>query len=91
MFKVVVAPIDDGDFGRMYFDDRKLAIDPRCLKDKTLLRETIRHEMWHASTHVSGVAYMEKYDEESIARMMETIFFPAWDRVSSKLNMYENK
>jgi len=30
---------------------------------------------------LSGVGWMEKYDQESVVRCMEEIFFPSWDKL----------
>jgi len=84
-FSIVVSPIDDGSFGEMRFDERKIVISTKCLNKQTLLRETLRHEILHAALHISGVAFSEIYDEENIVRAIENIFFPAWNSIHKKL------
>ena len=84
-FAIVCQPIDEGDYGRMIFDQRKIVINTICLAKASLLRETLRHEILHAALHVSGVSFLERYDEEAIVRAMDHIFFPAWDTVKAKL------
>lgn len=84
-FQIVCQPIDEGDYGRMIFDQRKIVINTVCLAKASLLRETLRHEILHAALHVSGVSFLERYDEEALVRAMDHIFFPAWNTVKAKL------
>jgi hypothetical protein len=84
-FAIVYQPIDEGDYGRMIFDQRKIAINTICLAKASLLRETLRHEILHAALHVSGVSFLEHYDEEAIVRAMDHIFHPVWDKIRERL------
>jgi hypothetical protein len=84
-FAIVCQPIDEGDYGRMIFDERRIVINTICLAKASLLRETLRHEILHAALHVSGVSFLERYDEEALVRAMDHIFFPAWNTVKVKL------
>ncbi len=84
-FAIVCQKIDEGDYGRMIFDERRIVINTVCLAKASLLRETLRHEILHAALHVSGVSFLERYDEEALVRAMDHIFFPAWDTVKVKL------
>lgn len=84
-FAIVCQKIDEGDYGRMIFDERRIVINTICLAKASLLRETLRHEILHAALHVSGVSFLERYDEEALVRAMDHIFFPAWDTVKVKL------
>lgn len=88
-FSIVIAPLEDGDYGEMNFDERRIVISTRCATKASTLRETLRHEVLHAALHVSGVAFSEIYDEENIVRAIENIFFPAWTTLHKKLNAYE--
>ena len=83
-FRVVIEALDDGDFGRMCFDERKIIISDECADFKTQL-ETLRHEMLHAALHVSGVSFSQRYDEENIVRAIEHLFFPAFHKVTFSL------
>ena len=47
------------------------------MRDKALLA-TVRHEMMEASLLLSGVGFLESYEQEAVVRCMEEIFFPAW-------------
>jgi hypothetical protein len=69
----------------MIFDERRIVINTICLAKASLLRETLRHEILHAALHVSGVSFLERYDEEALVRAIDHIFFPAWDTVKAKL------
>jgi len=84
-FRIVICAIENGDFGRMLFDERKILISTKCLAKDSLLRETLRHEIFHAAMYVSGVAFLEKYEDETITRAIENIFFPSWDKIHAKL------
>jgi hypothetical protein len=84
-FAIVCQKIDEGDYGRMIFDERRIVINTICLAKASLLRETLRHEILHAALHVSGVSFLERYDEEALVRAIDHIFFPAWDTVKAKL------
>jgi len=84
-FRIVIAAIESGDFGRMSFDERKITLNTTCLAKASIMRETLRHEMLHAALHISGVSFSERYDEENIVRAIEHIFYPAWDKIHTKL------
>lgn len=87
-FRIVVAAIDGGDYGRMVFDERKILISTICLTKQSLIRETLRHEILHAALHVSGVSFLERYDEEPIVRAIEHVFFHVGKK--SAKNYHEN-
>jgi Zn-dependent peptidase ImmA (M78 family) len=84
-FRIIVGTLENGDFGRMYFDERKIVISTACLSKSSILRETLRHEVLHAALHVSGVSFLERYEEETVVRAIENIYFPAWDGIKAKL------
>tara|TARA_R100000655_G_scaffold21217_4_gene43584 strand:- start:39515 stop:39814 length:300 start_codon:yes stop_codon:yes gene_type:complete len=77
--KVEAVPFGDDDppYG-LYFHDKKLIQVNKKIKGKILL-DTIRHEMMEASLLLSGVGWLESYEQESVVRCMEEIFFPAWE------------
>jgi len=83
-FAIVCQKIDEGDYGRMIFDERRIVINTTCLAKASLLRETLRHEILHAALHVSGVSFLERYDEEALVRAMENIFFTSWSNLEYK-------
>ena len=76
---------DSPDFG-LYLHDKKTIEINKNLKGKTLLH-TIRHEMMEASLLISGVGWLESYDQEAVVRCMEEIFFPAWELFLKKTNI----
>ena len=50
-------------------------------------RDTLRHEMVHAALAISGISYALKSGiEEALVRALDSIFFPAWDAVQTKLD-----
>jgi hypothetical protein len=40
--------------------------------------------MIHAALAVGGVSFAVEYDEEVIVRCLDSIFFPAWDKLTKK-------
>jgi len=82
--KLEAVPFGDEDppYG-LYFHDKKLIQVNARIKGKVLL-ETIRHEMMEASLLISGVGWLESYEQEAVVRCMEEIFFPAWDSFLKK-------
>ena len=60
-----------------YFHDKKTIQINSDIRDRALLA-TIRHEMMEASLLLSGVGFLESYEQEAVVRCMEEIFFPAW-------------
>ena len=75
---------DSPDYG-LYLHDKKTIEINKNLKGKILLH-TIRHEMMEASLLLSGVGWLENYDQEAIVRCMEEIFFPAWETFLKRIN-----
>lgn len=73
---------EDPPYG-LYFHDKKLIQINKKLKGKMLL-DTIRHEMMEASLLLSGVGFLEAYEQEAVVRCMEEIFFPAWESFLKK-------
>ena len=59
------------------------------IRDKTLLN-TIRHEMMEASLLLSGVGFLETYEQEAVVRCMEEIFFPAWAQFLKRIKFDKN-
>ncbi len=75
---------DSPDFG-LYLHDKKTIEINKTLKGKNLIN-TIRHEMMEASLLISGVGWLENYDQEAVVRCMEEIFFPAWETFFKKID-----
>lgn len=73
-------------YGRFRFDDRVIEIDRKCFRDdpETAI-QTLRHEVLEAALLLSGVGFMERYEQEPVVRAIEQIFFPVWDRFSAGL------
>jgi len=84
-FTIAVEKLDGGDYGRMLFDERRILISTQCLAKAQTLRETLRHEILHAALHVSGASFLERYEEETVVRAVDHIFYPAWDSIKAKL------
>jgi len=72
-------------YGQYLPEAKVIEIDRETVKNKKLLRETIRHEMVEAALFISGISWSESYEQEPIVRALDELFWPAWDRVSGKL------
>ena len=88
--KLEVVPLsgEDPPYG-LYFHDKKLIQINSSLRHKSLL-ETIRHEMMEASLLISGVGFLETYEQEAVVRCMEEIFFPAWALFLKRIKLKQN-
>lgn len=76
-------------WGEYHSDNREIVLASRTLEKKSTLRETLRHEMLHASLDIAGLSYLTTYPEEVIVRCIDNIFFPAWDKVRKQLHPLE--
>ena len=84
--KLEIVPLygEDPPYGLYYHDKKLIQINTKS-KDRVLLN-TIRHEMMEASLLLSGVGFLETYEQEAVVRCMEEIFFPAWDAFLKKVS-----
>jgi Zn-dependent peptidase ImmA (M78 family) len=84
--KIVRQDLDGDPYGYWSHDKRTIVLDVNLRGKK--LRDTLRHEMLHAVLDLSGVSFSEgpKYPDESTIRAIETLFFPAWDRMQKRLS-----
>lgn len=81
-FKVRFVKFDDDDYGKMDFDQRLILLNQAMRNNLPMTIETLRHEMIHAALAVGGVSFAVEYDEEVIVRCLDSIFFPAWDKLT---------
>jgi hypothetical protein len=81
-FKVRFVKFDDDDYGKMDFDQRLILLNQAMKNNLPMTIETLRHEMIHAALSVGGVSFAVEYDEEVIVRCLDSIFFPAWDKLT---------
>ena len=81
-FKVRFIKFDDDDYGKMDFDQRLILLNQAMKNNLPMTIETLRHEMIHAALAVGGVSFAVEYDEEVIVRCLDSIFFPAWDKLT---------
>ena len=75
--------VDSGTFGEYFHDDKLIQINTGLSDDDSLT--TLRHEMMEASLFISGLAWAERYEQESVVRCMEEIFFPAWEVILKRI------
>ena len=83
-FKVQFIKFDVDDYGRMDFDQRLILLNDSIKNNLPMVAETIRHEMVHAALAVGGVSFSVDYDEEVIVRCLDSLFFPAWDKLTKR-------
>ena len=78
-------------WGEYRGDDAQIVLASRTLDKQSTLRETLRHEMLHAALDISGLSYLERFDqvEEAFVRALENVFFPAWEKVRKQLTTLE--
>ena len=76
-------------WGMYHSDDAEIVLASRTLDKQSTLRETLRHEMLHAALDISGLSYLERFEEESVVRCIDNIFHPAWDKVRKQLTTLE--
>lgn len=81
---IVVDP-DMENWGEYRSDDKKIALATKTLTKKQTIRETLRHEILHASLDIAGLSYLTAYQEEAIVRCIDNIFHPAWDKTRNQL------
>lgn len=82
-FAILVKKMES--WGEMHFDDKEIHLSRQAVAKPDILFDTLRHEMLHASLSVAGISWSEKYDEESIIRAIENIFFPALKTIQHQL------
>lgn len=68
-------------YGEYDHDLNEIRINSVLVTDETLFWETLRHEVLHASFGVSGISSLERFEEETVVRCIENVFFPAWKRI----------
>jgi hypothetical protein len=76
-------------WGEYHGDDAEIVLAARTLAKQSSLRETLRHEMLHAALDISGLSYLERFEEEAVVRCIENIFHPAWEKVRKSLTILE--
>ena len=74
---------DSDTFGEYFHDDKLIQINAGLSDEESLT--TLRHEMMEASLFISGLAWAERYEQESVVRCMEEIFFPAWETLLKRI------
>jgi hypothetical protein len=70
-------------------DYAEIVLSAETLKNPSILRKILRHEMLHASFDIAGLSHLTTYEEEAIVRCVDNIYHPAWDRVRDQLDLSE--
>lgn len=71
--------------GEYHADLKLIKINENIINDKRLCFETLRHEMMHCALNISGLSFCSSFEEESVVRCMDNIFFPAYDKLLASL------
>lgn len=80
--KIKVGKLEDA-YGQYEHDNRVIWIS-NTIKDNRVIITTLRHEILEASLLISGVGWLEKYDQEAIVRCVDEIFWTAWESLNLK-------
>jgi Zn-dependent peptidase ImmA (M78 family) len=73
---------DEDEYGKFHIDKKVIGINAKLCETEELKYVTLYHEMCHAATHVSGLAYRHSDKaEECLVRMLENILLPAFKKV----------
>ena len=85
--KIITIRIDPKleSWGEYRADDEEIVLASRTLERQSNLRETLRHEILHASLDIAGISHLTVYQEEAIVRCIDNVFHPAWDKVRKQL------
>lgn len=73
---IVYKDLEDGDWGQCNIDERTITLHNKCLKNKKDHWATLIHEVTHMVFELSGIAYMERNDEEAYVRCVENLLIP---------------
>ena len=76
----------DGLYGQFLYDKMRIELNEELLADPREMRDTLRHEMVEAALLISGVGWSERYEQESVVRALDNIFWPAWEIVQAILD-----
>lgn len=64
------------EWGNCDIDEKKITLSTRCLDSKKHHSLTLIHEVTHMIFEMSGVAYMDRNDEEAYVRCVENLLIP---------------
>lgn len=81
----IVIKYDLEAWGEYHGDSKEIHLSHRALAKRSTFIETLRHEMLHAALDICGLTYLKNYEEESIVRCIDNVFFPAWDKTRKRI------
>jgi len=79
----------DDCYGQYSHDKRTIQLAENLTEQDYL--PTLRHEMLHAAFHLSGISFLDSFQEESCVRCIDEIFFPAYERILKRINHNQPK
>lgn len=74
--KIKVSYCEMENWGECNIDKKEIIISTKCLSDPNQHWWTLIHEVTHLIFELSGLAYMEKNDEEAYVRCVENLVLP---------------
>jgi len=80
--KIKRSDLDDC-YGQYSHERRTIQLDAKLPEQE--YRPTLRQEMLHAAFHLSGISFLDSFQEESCVRCIDEIFFPAYERILKRL------
>ena len=80
--KIKTGKVEDA-YGQYEHDNRTIGIS-NAIKDERTMLTTLRHEVLEASLLISGVGWMDKYEQEAVVRCVDEIFWVAWESLKLK-------
>lgn len=82
--RIKVAEMEDA-YGQFDGDKMVITLSTEIVGNPKQVISILRHEMLHAHFFITGQTYAETFNEESVVRAMENIFFPAYEKVIEKM------
>jgi len=74
--KIIYKELENGDWGECDIDSQVIILNKKCLEDKKHHWWTLVHEVTHMVFELSGVAFMERNEEEAYVRCVENLVIP---------------
>ena len=72
-------------YGITQADDRTIVLNSLFIQDFNTSYATLKHELLHAVFHMSGIAFMERFEEEAIVRVVENCYLPLLEEVDKAI------
>ena len=74
--KITYKNFDDGCWGECCSDSKEITLALKCLDDDEQHKLTLIHEVTHMIFRLTGIAYMDRNEEEAYVRCVENLVIP---------------